>query len=331
MVSKKRRLKPIFTVADNMDMFSKLPNDLICIIISSLPFKEAAKTSILSGRWRHIWHATKKIELLESFFVRPGENEEIKELHRRQFINFVHQWIGNYDALIVNTFRLEFSRPGNFVEDLHNCITFAISHNVKELALDFHDPMWQETDLQNHPAVLNLPDHVYSHNDLESLELFSCNFGVSKFSNFIALKQLSLGWIELSLPSIRDLLQHCPLLESLRLKKCWNIEELEITVPNLRLKRLVIDKCDFIRDWFQIEAPNLRFFRYSGSLGRFVFDKHDFLAEAELDFALELEFDEDGELLYELLQQLEHVKVLTVCSYLLQVLFSFEFFSPPKL
>lgn len=303
---------------DDVDMFSKLTNDLVTVIISYLPFKEAARTSILSRRWRHMWLSTKKIEFLESFFVRDDDNEETKQLHRSHFINFVHQWIGQYNATIVKAFRLVFSRPVNFL--VQNCISFAIARDVKELALDFHDPLWPEHGSENHEAVFDLPMHVYGHVGLESLELFSCNINASQFNNFIALKELSLGWIQLSVQSIRELLVQCPFLESLSLKKCWEIEYLDITVPNLRLKRLVIDKCDFNQYRYEIAAPNLRFWKYSGTEGMFRVERQNFLTEVELDFALQPDFDEEiGEFLYELLRQLEIVRVLTVCSFLLQV------------
>lgn len=303
---------------DDVDMFSKLANDLVTVIISYLPFKEAARTSILSRRWRHIWLSTKKIEFLESFFVRDDDNEETKQLHRSHFINFVHQWIGRYNATIVKTFRLVISRPVNFL--VQSCISFAIARDVKELALDFHDPLWPEHGSENHEAVFDLPMHVYGHVGLESLELFSCNINASRFNNFIALKELSLGWIQLSVQSIRELLVQCPFLESLSLKKCWEIEYLDITVPNLRLKRLVIDKCDFNQYRYEIAAPNLRFWKYSGTEGVFRIERQNFLTEVELDFALQPDFDEEiGEFLYELLRQLEIVRVLTVCSFLLQV------------
>ncbi|KAK3232238.1 hypothetical protein Dsin_004119 [Dipteronia sinensis] len=37
------------------DLISRLPDDILCCIISLLPFKSAVKTSFLSTRWKNIW------------------------------------------------------------------------------------------------------------------------------------------------------------------------------------------------------------------------------------------------------------------------------------
>lgn len=251
--------------------------------------------------------------------MKADDPEEIKEARRREFLDFMNQWIGNYKDPDVNSLSLMFSKPGSFAVEVENCTKFAVSRDVKKLELDFHNPTWREDDFEDHEAVFDLPMCVYSHRGLESLKLFSCNFVLEQFDNFSALKELSLGWMELSFESICFLLEHCPLLESLSLKKCWNIDHLEITVPNLRLQKLVLDKCSFVASMFLIEAPNLRIFKYSGTLGHFHFERQRSMVEAELDFSLEMEYEEIGQILYELLEQLFPVKVLTVCSYLLQV------------
>ncbi|KAF2293682.1 hypothetical protein GH714_004133 [Hevea brasiliensis] len=211
------------------------------------------------------------------------------------------------------------SKPNGFLTDVQNFVSFAISRNVRELELDFSDPTWrEEDDPEKHPAVVELPFQVYQHVSLESLKLFSCNFDVSRFKNFTILKGVSLGWIEINLASIKTLLLSCPLLKSLGLKKCWNIDHLEICLPNLRLTNLYIDKCNFIQDFFWIEGPNLQFLKYSGKVGHFHMYNQREIVEANLNFGMEPEFGEVGLLLYDFLQEFLAVKVLTVCSVLLQ-------------
>ncbi|GMY31378.1 F-box protein At3g62230-like [Fagus crenata] len=304
----------------NLDMFKKLSDHLIVIIISMLPFKEAARTSVLSRRWCHIWRETRNIEFDERPFVDFHESEEKQATQRQGFMDFVLQWVQNYEGRDIEKFQLTCSKPEDFHGDIQRCIAFATTHNVKELGLDFSDPTWDEKNLENHDALFDLPLNVYGHVVLESLKLFSCKFLDSEFMNFVALKQVSLGWLELRESFIEALLVNCPLLESLSLKKCWNLYHLHVTGENLRLTSLVVDKCDLLTDWVVIEAPKLRYLKYSGTNAIFDVEiDRNHMEEADLDFGLEFEQHEaTGHHLYKLLQHLYPIKVLTVCSYMLQ-------------
>ncbi|KAK4850074.1 hypothetical protein QYF36_003676 [Acer negundo] len=206
--------------------------------------------------------------------------------------------------------------------ETYNLIRFSAARNVKALTLDFHNPIWTEDGLENHGGVFDFPVFVYSYQGFESLKLFSCKFLASEFRNYTALKELSLGWIQLGPNSVRTLLMYCPLLESFSLKKCWNIHErLDISRTNLRLKNLVVDRCNFLSGLVKIQAPNLRFFKYSGKAARFYFQSRlTYMQEAELDFGQQSEFSGVADLLYDLLDQLFSVRVLMVCSFLLQVI-----------
>ncbi|TXG67750.1 hypothetical protein EZV62_009025 [Acer yangbiense] len=305
------------------DIISSLPCELLSYIFGFLPFKEAARTSILSTKFRHIWHGIDRIDLQENYFIQDDETERNKMNQRREFINFAfHCWSKNFTAKTINAFSLAFTRPRNFYVETYNLIRFSVARNVKALTLDFHNPIWREDGLENHGGVFDLPVFVYSYQGFESLKLFSCNFLASEFRNYTALKELSLGWIQLGPNSVRTLLMYCPLLESFSLKKCWNIHErLDISRPNLRLKNLVVDRCNFLSGLVRIQAPNLRFFKYSGKVARFNFESRlTYMQEAELDFGQQSEFSGVADLLYDLIDQLFSVRVLTVCSFLLQVI-----------
>jgi len=307
-------------------MFTKLTDNTLFIVLTFLPFKEAARTCVLAKRWRHAWRATKNIEFNERFFVRFGESDENKETQRLVFIQFARQWMENYQESNIENFHLTFLKPGIFRGEMDRCIAFALNRNVKVLGLDFSDPAWGEDDLESHAAAFDLPLDVYGHAVLESLKLFSCSFRVSEFTKFGALKEVSLGWIDLKMSVVEAILVNCRVLESLSLKKCWNLEHLDIKGPNLRLKSLVVDKCIFLEGWYGIEAPNLKFLKYSGKVGFFEIEiNRSCMKEADLDFGFELEFDEAaGHLLYRLIEQLYPVRILTVCSYMLQVIPSGE-------
>jgi len=308
------------TMDRNIDMISNLPSSLLIIIAGFLSFKEAARTSVLSKQWLNIWRDAMHIQFNENFFVKSDEPEENKKVQREVFINFARQFIADYPQQDIKTLGLTCSKPGDFLADMQNIVMFASSRNVRELGLDFSDPTWREHALENHQAAFELPLVAYEHGQaLKSLELFSCSFDVSNFSNFCALKTLSLGWIKINMGSILAILESCPLLESLSLKKCWDIVSFEISKPGLRLKSLVIEECDIADDFVLIEGPKLQFFKFSGNVGEFLLDDQSDLVKAELDFETETVFDEIGLFLCDLLEDLFAAQVLTVSSVFLQV------------
>ncbi|CAL5341761.1 unnamed protein product [Camellia sinensis] len=256
---------------NDQDMFSYLTDSLILIIISFLPVKNAARTSTLSKRWQFLWHETKNIELDKTLFVKPQNhqsNEETIGNQRRVFIDFSMQFIRGF-------------RPVSHA----NFVQFAIGHNAKVLEHDFSKPTWDQQDFDldldnNHADLFELPPCVYEHKEpFKSLKLFACKFRVFQFINFSALTSLSL---------------------SLSLKKCWNLENLNISTA--RLRTLVIDKCWSLENGISIETSKLLFFKYSGPMNGFMIDYLNALVEADLDFGFETEFGEYGDILYDLLR-----------------------------
>ncbi|KAL9237295.1 hypothetical protein vseg_011863 [Gypsophila vaccaria] len=45
------------------DRISKLPDEILSMILAPLPLQEAARTSVLSKRWRHVWSSSLKLDL----------------------------------------------------------------------------------------------------------------------------------------------------------------------------------------------------------------------------------------------------------------------------
>ncbi|XP_047080961.1 F-box/FBD/LRR-repeat protein At1g13570-like [Lolium rigidum] len=65
---------------DGQDHISRLTNDLLANVISRLPTKEAARTMVLSARWRGLWPSTPL--LVDDAHLRyPGESREIPGFH----------------------------------------------------------------------------------------------------------------------------------------------------------------------------------------------------------------------------------------------------------
>ncbi|XP_057429747.1 putative F-box protein At3g29830 [Lotus japonicus] len=302
-------------MAPGIDRFSLLPHSLLSTIVSLIPFKETVRTSILSKSWIDIFKSTSNIEFDELAFVKDDQTYRIRQAQRKIFMEFVILWIANHTGTIVDKFSLRLSMPGKAKKFVRKCISFATKHEVKELELDFCDPTldyYFTTNYINQEALFELPAHVYGHTCLESLTLFSCSFLEAELLNFHALKEISLGWMEVKLNTIKTLLSNCEALESLSLKRCWNSDDFDLGEEHLKLRKLVVDRCMFRSNstYFTVNAPNLRYFYYSGLNNNFlIIDVRSLMMEeVVLDFCIE--FEGHALFLYKLVENISGVSDL---------------------
>ncbi|KAE9614809.1 hypothetical protein Lal_00036032 [Lupinus albus] len=315
-------------MAVSLDMLSLLPDPLLIIIISLLPFKEAIRTSVFSKSWcnNKLFKLTTNIEFNELFFVKSYQ-PSIKHLQRKAFLDFITFWIDNNKESIIEKFSLKLSMPNNVSELTEKCIAFATHKGgVKHLELDFSDPKWVEYNNvapyhKFHEPMFALPKHVYDElKGIQILKLYSCRFVEKDLLNFHALKEVSFGWMEVSIFLINSLISNCKMLESLSLKRCWNFSEFYLRDRNQKLKKLVVDNCSFQYELFRVVAPNLKFFKYSGMMSYFDIKGCPQVEVADLDFSTEFGFGGKGYRLYNFMEDFYSLKVLTVCSYFLQVI-----------
>ncbi|XP_057418701.1 putative F-box protein At3g29830 [Lotus japonicus] len=311
-------------MAPTTDIFSSLPHSLLSTIISLIPFKEAVRTSILSKSWIDIFKTVSSIEFDEVSFVKDGQTHQMRQGQRKAFLEYVMLWIVNHTGTVVNKFSLRLSMPEKAKTVVKKCIAFAIKHKVKELELNFCDPTldcYFTTNHINHEALFELPEFFYGHTCLETLNLSSCNFVKAELLHFHALKEISLGWMEVKLTTIKTLLSNCKGLESFSLKRCWNSNEFDLREETPRLRKLVVDRCMFGSNslYFIVNAPNLRYFYYSGLNNDFlIIDIRSLMMEKSvLDFCIE--FEGHALFLYKLVEDILGVSALTVSSYFLQV------------
>jgi len=300
------------------DILSSLPESLLSAIVSFLPFKEAVRTSILSKDWVNVYKSTRKIEFNELFFVNVDQSPEIVDAQRRAFSDFVRKWIEKHREDVIDKFSLTILIPEFFCELIDQCFRFALRNGVKDLELDF---TYQPYDIVS--AVVVLPTYFYGCSGFESLKLYACEFVASQCVNFHSLKKISLGYMGIKLHAIKALLTNCEKLESLSFLKCWNSEgDFILNEEYLGLKKLVINRCDFKFNIFRVNALNLKVFNYHGLMIRFAVDiQSPALDEVNLDFSLEYRCQGHGSYLYKFLKEFSSAKVMTVCSYLLQVPF----------
>lgn len=306
----------------SLDKLSSLPDFLLVLIISTLSFNEVVKTSVLSKRWKNLYHKAfmNNIVFKESEFVKCYDSNDVetKRVSRVSFVCFMLGWVSRFSGEVIESFELYLSNPMGFETHIKSLIEFAVSKQVKNLVLDFSDPSWIAN--INEAIVVQLPECVYNLINLRSLKLFACGFDPSRLTKPGSLKVLSFGWIQLT--KIMSLISTSPMLESLSIQNCWDVGLEEITGYNDRLTELVFKNCDFSVAYTTLDLPNIQIFKYSGEIHYFEFSRvNRIMKEAYLDFGAETEYDEaTGIQLCGLLYDLLSARTLTVCPFLIQLI-----------
>ncbi|XP_015941182.1 putative F-box/LRR-repeat protein At5g54820 [Arachis duranensis] len=300
------------------DKLSSLPEDILLYILSSLPFKEAAKTCILSKKWLKLWQSTNTVNNDELEWKNEEACGAVEVAQRKAFKNFFKIWITlQKHHHLHHKFTLKVFPPPNCGDIVGAGVDFAVLDGVKDLELDFLE---HTEECYGHASV-EFPRSVYEnkklHQKLESLELYSCSLAPGNLTKFEALNDVTLSSIQLTMESVKTLLSTCPWMESLSLKYCWDLESFDI--DKLNLKKLVIHECLFGWNYIRFEAPNLKVFKYCGlppeSEVKVVAGT---IEEADLDLSPMDEFFACGNELRKFIRDFFAVNVLTVCSVILQ-------------
>lgn len=175
--------------------------DLILqLIISSLPTKEAVRTSVLSKRWVYLWRGVSKIKLKE------GAPEK-----RQQFIDFVRRLLKVCDCSNLKKFFLS-CKVGEDAPEINEWLHGFINPKIQKLNLV----------LERMEEPLVFPVHLFKCATLTKFQL-SMNhiFKVPSFIHFESLRTLTLDHIIFSdSSSAQQLFSGCPSLEELALFCC---------------------------------------------------------------------------------------------------------------
>ncbi|KAL8032014.1 hypothetical protein ABFX02_13G066300 [Erythranthe guttata] len=189
---------------NSVDRLSDLPDSVLCHILSFLPTKISAATSILARRWRFLWCYVPNLH-----FHHANEDciNSVFLLHKLQTIN---------------TFRFTDFRDEN--DRVEKCITFAIERNVKNIDIFL--------------CMANLPRCIYTCKTLVDLTINSIDLLPESGPVFLPLlKKLHLFYVHQN--GYDTLLSGCPVLEELLIHSYIDYASFKISSPTI--KRLLID------------------------------------------------------------------------------------------
>ncbi|GMI63720.1 hypothetical protein like AT3G59200 [Hibiscus trionum] len=253
----------------NRDKLSTLPDELLCVIISLLPLKEAVRTLILSTRWKDLFTSISCLNFDDNGF-------------HDGFMNVVDRVLFARKGVDVTKFRLK-CRKALDRSRAEGWIQYALWHNVRELELDLIVPM--ETRIP-----FKTPPGLFTCRTLVTLKLVMANIIELKIPVHLpCLKILHLELIKFSGDdSVEKLFSSCQVLDELTVHRCSFEKVTEFNVINPSLKRLTISHHPGVYEFenrIVINVPNLVYFKYF----HFIAKEHilldlNSLVEAHIDF-----------------------------------------------
>uniref|UniRef100_A0ACD5TCJ4 Uncharacterized protein n=1 Tax=Avena sativa TaxID=4498 RepID=A0ACD5TCJ4_AVESA len=222
---------------DGQDHIARLPDSLLSNIVSRLPTTEAARTVVLSTRWRHLWAATPL--LVDDAHLRAADG------HRT--LRAVSRCVAAHPGPVraVRITRLSFHRQEYALQRL---VADLAAKNVQDLIL-FNCPR---------PLDMLLPDDILGCASLTRLYLgvWRWRFPGTTTSPpaFPNLHELGLFHTLIDDKKVDALLAHCPKLEILSFAMASNCPS-RLRVQSRSLRVLMEWRCSFAE--VTIDAPCL--------------------------------------------------------------------------
>ncbi|KAH9673629.1 FBD domain-containing protein [Citrus sinensis] len=157
------------------DRISELPDDILVTVLSRLTIKEAARTSILSSRWRYLWKWFNGCLNFDNPLTMGDYNwtlglgSQPLDVERHRFVSWVNQVLRSLHCHSLEGLRICFDVASN--GDIHNWINFAVEKKVQKLDLDFS----RVQDFSWPVAEYTFSPHLDSYSSFSSLTALSLN------------------------------------------------------------------------------------------------------------------------------------------------------------
>ncbi|CAN6898827.1 unnamed protein product [Brassica oleracea] len=256
------------------DMFNRLPNPLISHILSFLPTKEAASTSVLSKRWRLLFASVTNLDF---------ESDE----ESPSFVEFVNRVLalGGNDS--INRFSLIFTDYPD-PDTVTPWILNVLRRGVSELELSVSD----------YP----LPPEIFVSKTLAKLKLgggdgLSFSTDVKKVS-LPKLKTLEIESVVFEEDGVgfAKLLSGCPVLEELVLMNLgWeHWKSCSVSAKTLRKLKFFCEDNDENPKSVSFDTPNLEYLEYSDNIAK-KYPRVKFRSLVEAHISLRLTEDQSAD------------------------------------
>ncbi|KAL8245591.1 hypothetical protein R6Q59_011849 [Mikania micrantha] len=188
-----------------MDLFKKLPQNIVETILCFLPIQEAARTSILSKEWRYHWIKIPKIVFIEDAFqlviygveLQPSQKKDV--IRRHKLLTAIHQVLFMHEAPI-HEFTLSMVTNISCFEIDSIMLQLSRKNTLKKLKLELISG-----------SKLSLSNFTF--HQLTDLHLTGCDLDHKPmFNGFGNLASLCIQETMVSRKTLLHILSNCPLL-----------------------------------------------------------------------------------------------------------------------
>ncbi|KAK8584843.1 hypothetical protein V6N13_138789 [Hibiscus sabdariffa] len=248
---------------DGVDYISQLPEDIIHKILALLRCnKDAARTSILSKRWRDIWASFSSLVFDQRKFLPQlrGLKSSVEvqtriEENAEMFENYVDRTLQRcveQNSRSVEKFVLHVTYCNSqLTTSINRWIDMALRKHIKEL--DLHVPSHMH-------KRYSLPQSVFAARMITSLRVNGCKLGPCNNLNLSNLQKVCLAKLSVKEQMIEKMVHACPLLEDFRLVYATRLKVLKVSnLPKLR--RVDLHACAELNE-VNLQAPSLETFWY---------------------------------------------------------------------
>ncbi|KAJ8615704.1 hypothetical protein MRB53_035076 [Persea americana] len=272
----------------NDDQISLLPDPILTMILSLIPVIEAARTSVLSKRWRFLWTSIPHLDfddLFGNFFPIGGYPSQVGEKCVSIFNQIFERRQAHINSCDVPIF-------DDCPVDLDKFFILLDKLGIQHLLLSYFG-----TD----PKSLS---SLFFCNSLKKLAILFFSVSLpSQFNQLANLQALELTAVTITGNQLEMLVSGCPKLENLTICQCLDLSDLRICAPNLLLLDIYVEEDEPRFRVSLIKAPRLKHLVFCYQLNKNVL--FDFSEEEDEED--ENEIDEVVKLI-KLLMNLDHLE-----------------------
>lgn len=258
-----------FRESNPNDFISRMPDDILLMILSLLPIKDTVVTSSLSTRWMFLWCNLDKLNFDGTHIL----SKRWRSLDRFKYIDHVNNVIKSYNLPAVQDFRICFNLDYYSKKHINQWLKFAVNKKVELLELDLTD--------KHHKYHYNYLSHDYKR-DVPLTQRFKWPSWNAKV---ISLRKLILKNVNMREAVLQEFLNNSPHLETISIHKSGYLKYVHVSGRALKLKHLEIVDCSPVKSVL-LSDFDLVLFIYKGPSMDFRFADLPKLKEVDIDKGL---------------------------------------------